>query len=165
MKEIVVAQLKERGVEFDKLADVLYDIQIKYNPKIDHDYCLEMIMAVLDKREVQFAILTGINLDKLAEQNLLDEPLNTLINEDFALYGIDEILALSIVNVYGSIGLTNFGYLDKEKKGIIKEIDDAGKNNANYCSTFLDDIVGAIIAAAASRMAHAYYDNHHPNIK
>ncbi len=158
LKNIVVEQLKERGVNFSKLADVLYDLQIKYNPNIDHEYCLEMIYAVLDKREVQFAILTGINLDKLAEKNMLDEPLNKIVNEDFSLYGIDEILALSIVNVYGSIGLTNFGYLDKAKTGVIKEIDIAGKD-AKVCNTFLDDIAGAIIAAAASRMAHSYYDN------
>ncbi len=139
------------------MAKVLYQLQHKYNEGITHEYCLEMLHAVLEKREVQFAILTGINLDKLAEKNMLDEPLNTIVNDDFGLYGIDEILALSIVNVYGSIGLTNFGYLDKEKLGIIKEIDQAGKDT-NTCNTFLDDIAGAIIAAAASRMAHSYYD-------
>ena len=36
------------------------------------------------------------------------------------VYGIDEILALSIVNIHGSIALTNFGYADKLKPGIIK---------------------------------------------
>ena len=38
--------------------------------------------------------------------------------------------------------------------GIIGEIDRLGKES-NRCNTFLDDIVGAIAAAAASRIAHA----------
>ena len=73
-----------------------------------------------------------------------------MLRNDDNLYGIDEILSLSIVNVYGSIGLTNFGYLDKLKPGIIGSINDK-KNSVN---TFLDDIVAAIAAAASARIAH-----------
>ncbi|EGD50017.1 phosphatidylglycerophosphatase A, partial [Thermoanaerobacter ethanolicus JW 200] len=62
--------------------------------------------------------MTGIALDKLAEKDMLEEPLLSILKKDEPLYGIDEILALSITNVYGSIGLTNFGYLDKVKPGI-----------------------------------------------
>ena len=71
---------------------------------------------------------------------------------DEGLYGIDEILCLSIVNVYGSIGLTNFGYVDKIKPGIIGKLND---EKSNCCNTFIDDVVGALAAAAASRIAHA----------
>ena len=45
------------------------------------------------------------------------------MTRDEALFGIDEILALSIVNLYGSIGFTNYGYVDKVKPGIIKNLD------------------------------------------
>ncbi|MNG40377.1 Phosphatidylglycerophosphatase A [compost metagenome] len=55
------------------------------------------------------------------------------------------------MNVYGSIGFTNFGYVDKLKPGILKKLND--KEDAQ-CHTFLDDIVGAIAAAASSRIAH-----------
>ena len=65
---------------------------------------------------------------------------------------IDEIIPLSIVNIYGTIGLTNYGYLDKEKVGIIKELDNKEGKRVN---TFLDDLVAAIAAAAASRIAHS----------
>ena len=71
---------------------------------------------------------------------------------DESLYGIDEVLVLSIVNVYGSIGLTNFGYVDKLKPGIIGKLND---EKSEMCNTFIDDIVGALAAAAASRIAHA----------
>ena len=56
------------------------------------------------------------------------------------------------MNVYGSIGLTNFGFLDKEKIGIIKELDCEKGERVN---TFLDDLVAAIAAAAVSRIAHS----------
>ena len=88
----------------------------------------------------------------MAEKDLIEEPILSVIKSDEGLYGIDEILPLSIINLYGSIGLTNFGFLDKEKTGIIKELDIAKTGAVN---TFLDDIVAAIAAAAASRIAHS----------
>ena len=89
------------------------------------------------------------------KKGLLSEPLLSMLLNDYGLYGIDEIMALSIVNVYGSIGFTNFGYVDKLKPGIIGKLDRAGKEKG-VCNTFLDDIVGAIAAAAASSIAHRF---------
>ena len=95
--------------------------------------------------------LSGIQFDILAEKKLLAEPLQSIIETDEGLYGVDETLALSIVNVYGSIGFTNYGYVDKKKPGILKQLNDKSTGKVN---TFLDDIVGAIAAAASSRLAH-----------
>ena len=133
--------------------NIVYDLQKKYVPDLTREICLDAIIRVLGKREVQNAILTGVELDMLAEKKLLSEPLQTLISTDNPLYGIDEILVLSICNVYGSIGLTNFGYVDKVKPGIIGKLDEIGKKT-NKCHTFMDDIIGAIAAAAASSVAH-----------
>lgn len=119
-------------------------------------------MEVLGKREVQSAILTGIELDMLAEQKHLNEPLLDIIARDEPLYGIDEILALSITNIYGSIAFTNFGYIDKVKPGILANIDDKEKAK-KQCNTFLDDLVGAVAAAAAASIAHAYGDSYYKN--
>ena len=106
----------------------------------------------MKKREVQNAVITGIEMDKLAEEKKLHPLLNDVLSEDEPLYGVDEILALSIVNVYGSIGFTNYGYIDKVKPGILKSLDDKSTGKVNI---FLDDLVGAIAAAAASRLAHS----------
>src|SRR5690606_29969661 len=107
--------------------------------------------AVLSKREVQNAVLTGIHLDIAGENGKLEERLQSIITTDEGLYGVDEILAFPIVNVYGSIGFTNYGYIDKLKPGILKYLND---KSTGKCNTFLDDIVGAIAAAASSRLAH-----------
>ncbi|MCJ7840321.1 phosphatidylglycerophosphatase A [Lederbergia sp. NSJ-179] len=144
--------LEERGVKIQDIAELVMYLQKRYHPDLEIEECIGNIERVLQKREVQNAILTGIQLDKLAEKGLLDEPLQQIIADDESLYGVDEILAFSIVNVYGSIGFTNYGYIDKQKPGILERLND---HSTGECHTFLDDIVGAIAAAASSRLAHS----------
>lgn len=153
LKEKAIEMLKDRGIELIDIAEITYELQRKYYDDLTLDDCLENVLAVLDKREVINTVMTGIEIDRLVEEGCVREPLRSILLNDYSLYGIDEVLAYSIVNVYGSIGLTNFGYVDKIKLGIISEIDEKGKD-PNRCNTFLDDIVGAIAAAAASRIAH-----------
>lgn len=143
--------LKERGVETKDIAELVMYLQRAYHDDLSIEECLHNVERVLSKREVQNAILTGIQLDMLAEKKLLEEPLLSIIQTDEGLYGVDEILAFSIVNVYGSIGFTNYGYIDKQKPGILQRLND---KSTGECHTFLDDIVGAIAAAASSRLAH-----------
>ncbi|SFC21452.1 Phosphatidylglycerophosphatase A [Alkalibacterium subtropicum] len=152
LHEVALKKLNDRGVELEEIAELVYDLQSPYLTELSVDLCLENVKAVIRKREVQNAILTGIELDVLTEQGKLSSPLQEIIEEDESLYGIDEILALSIVNVYGSIGFTNYGFLDKTKPKLIKRLDD--HTHSKQTHTFLDDIVGAIAAAAASRLAH-----------
>lgn len=143
--------LKERGVEIEDIAKLVMFLQKEYVDDLSMELCYENVQSVLLKREVQNAVITGIELDMLAEKGVLSQPLLDIVINDEGLFGIDEILALSIVNVYGSIGFTNYGYIDKVKPGILKHLND---KNDDQCHTFLDDIVGAIAAAAASRIAH-----------
>jgi phosphatidylglycerophosphatase A len=143
--------LLKRGVTKMAIAELVHFLQKDYFPSLTPEDCIVHIDAVLSKREVQNAVLTGIQLDILAEEGKLMPPLQDMIKHDESLYGCDEILALSIVNVYGSIGFTNFGYVDKLKPGILVKLNDKSDGEIH---TFLDDIVGAIAASAASRMAH-----------
>lgn len=147
------ALLIERGVPLTEIAQLVHFLQVKYIHDLTLVECLESVEAVLGKREVQNAILTGIQLDILAEAGTLIAPLQEIVAKDEGLYGIDEILALSIVNVYGSIGFTNYGYIDKVKPGILARLN---THEGPAVHTFLDDIVGAIAAAAASRIAHQH---------
>ncbi|SEM97025.1 phosphatidylglycerophosphatase A family protein [Lihuaxuella thermophila] len=142
--------LKQRGVSIDDIARIVYELQAPYNKDLNLDICRENVQAVLRKREVQHAIITGVSLDMLAEKKLLPEPFQTIMEVDEPLYGIDEILALSIINVYGTIGLTSFGYLDKKKIGIMNALN----NHEKQIHVFLDDLVGGIAAAASARIAH-----------
>lgn len=152
--EHCIALLEERGVHVEDIADCARYLQSSYHTSLKSEELISSVYKVLSKREVQFAIMTAIALDKAAEEHLLaDKELESLLLSDAPLYGVDEVLAYGICNTYGSIALTNFGYIDKDKYGIISKLNAAGKNTG-HCNTFIDDIVGAIAAAAASHFAH-----------
>lgn len=152
LRQVTIDWLKKRGVTPEDIAQVVYQIQGGFYDQLTFELCLESVEAVIDKREVQHALLTGIALDMAAEAGSLPEPLLTILRNDDPLYGVDEVLALAITNVYGSIGLTNFGYLDKEKVGIIGKLNNQIRESRVH--TFLDDLVAGIAAAAAARIAH-----------
>jgi len=146
-----VELLRSRGVELEDIAECVVYLQQKHHPDVTIDEILPTVESIIRKREVQHAILTGITLDQLAESDSgMDEDLKRILKADYSLYGIDEVLAYGICNLYGSIALTNFGYIDREKPGIIGRINEKGLQ----CNTFLDDIVGSIAASAASKIAH-----------
>lgn len=151
VKELVVNMLACRGVRLEQIAQIVLELQKPYRPSLTLGECCESVEKVMEKREVQHAVLTGIALDVLAETDGLPEPLQTLVKTDDPLYGIDEILALSIVNIYGTVGLTNFGYVDKRKLGVLRVLN---THKDKVVNTFLDDLVAGIAGAAAARIAH-----------
>lgn len=155
VKEAALRKLEERGVKLTDIAEITYSMQAPYNPDLTLEFCVESVKKVLDKRELQHALLVGIELDVLAEKKLLSEPLQSLVESDEGLFGCDETLALGSVLGYGSIGVTTFGHLDKNKIGIIKQLDTKSNNGV---FTFLDDLVASIAAAASSRIAHRERD-------
>ena len=113
--EHTVKRLQDFGVELIEIAKLVQELQGEYIKDLDLERCLESVESVIKKRESIHAILTGLALDDLANEGKLPEPIQSIIHDDEGLYGIDEILTLGIVNMYGTIGLTNFGYLDKKK--------------------------------------------------
>ncbi|HZG83588.1 phosphatidylglycerophosphatase A [Paenibacillus sp.] len=148
--EWILQALASRGVALERIAEIVLQLQKPYNDRLTLEDCLDSVLAVLEKREVQYVLITGIALDQLAEQGLLPEPLQSLMENDESLYGVDETLALGITNVYGMIGLTSFGYLDKVKPGLINELN----HRANGIHVFLDDLTAGLAAAASARIAH-----------
>ncbi|MDF2924334.1 MAG: hypothetical protein K0R57_3248 [Paenibacillaceae bacterium] len=155
VRQAVYLLLEQRGVTLEEIAEIVFQMQEPYHPGLHMDTCVHAVRAVLEKREVQHAVLVGIELDVLAEKGLLSEPLQSLIESDEGLFGIDETIALGAANTYGSISATTFGHLDKHKVGVIKRLD---TKIGSAVHTFLDDLVGAIAACASSRIAHQHRD-------
>src|SRR5690625_5710656 len=89
--------LQERGVELLDIAELVYYLQAKYFDSLTMDTCLHNVNRVLAKREVQHAILTGIELDILAENNQLTETILIIIKWDVGLYFIYEVIYYSYV--------------------------------------------------------------------
>ena len=147
--------LLERGVNVEAIAKIVYELQFPYKADLKLEECIHSVERVLLKREIQHAILVGVELDKLAEQKKLSEPLQSIVESDEGLFGVDETIAFGAVLGYGSIAVTTFGHLDKNKIGVIHELD---KKQEGIVHTFLDDIVASIAASAASRLAHRLRD-------
>lgn len=145
--------LEERGVSLADIVECVVFLQKDFIKEINKGEILQIVKGVLNKREVQHALLTGINIDIETENNNFGSgTIQDIIKRDEGLYGLDEVLAYGICNLYGSIALTNYGYIDRKKPGILGELDDL---STQKCNTFLDDIVGAIAAASASKLAHS----------
>lgn len=147
--------LYRRGVKIEDIAKIVYEMQAPFNDGLTLEHCIKSVERVLLKREVQHAVLVGVELDELAEKKMLSEPLQTIVESDEGLFGVDETIALSSVLTYGSIALTTYGHLDKNKIGIIKKLN---MKNGKDVHTFLDDLVASIAACAASRIAHKMRD-------
>ena len=137
------AALERRGVSIEEISKIVYEMQVPYNKGLTLEHCIESVESVLKKREMQHAILVGIELDELAEKGMLSEPLQSIVLADEGLFGVDETIALGSVFTYGSIAVTTFGHLDKNKIGIINRLDTKEGIGVN---TFLDDLVAAIAA-------------------
>ena len=148
----VIETLKQRGVEVSTLADLSYKMTSEFVPEITMHECEKAVLAVLHKRGFLSPAMIMLDLDRLANEKKLSQPLNDIISNDVGVFGVDEELASAISMIYGPIGITNFGYLDRVKKGVIVQID----HDPSRVNTFLDDLVGAIIAASCGKISHDY---------
>lgn len=151
MKNETITLLESRNITVAKIAELVYFLQRSYYPNLDLSLCEQAVESVLDKRDVQYAILSGLAMDIAAEAGNLPPGLLEAVRNDESLYGIDEVLGMAITNIYGTIGVTGFGYLDKLKIGLVGELD----GDTSRVNTFADDLVAAVAAAAAAKLAHS----------
>lgn len=150
--EYVISRFTEKHIKIHDIAKIVYNQTKEFVPTITIEECERDVIDIIHKRDYLNSAMIMIQLDKLAEQNQLDEPLNTIISNDLGVFGVDESMAVDIATLYGPIGITNFGYLDRKKHGIIKDVD----TDKNHVNTFLDDLIGATVAAACGRISHRY---------
>lgn len=152
MTRLCIVALESRGVTVDDIAHIAYLQQSRYTPEIKFETCRESVLKLLSLRDIFHTVLLSVELDKMAERKMFEGPIQDIIEQDLGLFGVDEVLGLDIARIYGVIGATNFGDIDVNKTGIVNHLNKEGKKEG-VCHTFLDDIVGAIAAAASTRVA------------
>lgn len=152
--EYVTNALAAKGVTYKDIAAIAYQMQSNFIDDLDIKEVQKDTISVLHKREVLNNAMVGLELDRLATEGQLSEPLEAIIRNDAGVFGVDEGLALSIANIYGTIGVTNYGYIDRDKVGIIKKLDE--DKNEHVSNTFIDDLIGAIASAVSAKIAHRY---------
>ena len=153
MKRLNIEKLESRGVTVKQIAEIAYNQQLRYNKNIDINECILSVEKILSLRDTFHLLQLGAEIDRLAEAGLFEGPIQDIIFNDLGVFGVDEIFGLDIARLYGAIGQTNFGDIDVNKPGIVKQLNEEGKPGKPSCHTFLDDIVGAIAAAAATRVS------------
>ncbi|NEW04444.1 hypothetical protein GK047_00200 [Paenibacillus sp. SYP-B3998] len=144
--------LDSRGVSLDDIVDIVDMLQRPYSPDLERKVCEQHVLAVLRKQQTYHAVQLAIKIDAGVENNEFSKQYNHIVGSDEGLFGVDESIATAIPLMYGTIALTNFGYLDKAKIGIIKELD--SDHTGGKCNTFVDDLVCGLVAAACGRLAH-----------
>jgi len=144
--------LLQRGVDIPSIAQICYDQQSKYSDQVEMKLCVDSVEKILSLRDIFHHVQLACEIDRLAEEGLFKGPIQDIIHDDLGLFGVDETMGLDVSGLYGTIGQTNFGDIDVNKRGIVQKLNDDGKKEG-ICHTFLDDIVGAIAAAASTRVA------------
>ena len=153
MLRMNIEKLLERGVSMEQIAEIAFKQQSKWKPDISYGECLESVEKILSLRDVFHLLQLGAEIDRLTEAEAFQGPIQAILASDQGMFGIDELFGLELAGLYGTIGKTNFGDIDVNKPGIVSKLNDAGKKNKGACHTFMDDIVGAIAAAASTRVA------------
>lgn len=156
MQRINTEKLLERGVTIHDIAIIAYQQQYRYNKEIKMEDCIESVEKILSLRDIFHLVQLGAEIDRLTEEKAFRGPIQTIMENDLGVFGVDEIFGLDIARLYGAIGQTNFGDIDVNKPGIVAKLNEDGKSGKKACHTFLDDIVGAIAAAASTRVAQIW---------
>ncbi|HEY8395422.1 MAG TPA: phosphatidylglycerophosphatase A [Bacilli bacterium] len=146
-------RLLERGVTIEDIAEIAFHQQGRYNKNISMKLCIESVEKILSYRDIFHLVQLSIEIDRLTEEGVFRSPIQEIMRADLGMFGIDEVFGLTIAQMYGTIGQTNFGDIDVNKPGIVKKLNEEGKQGSAHCHTFLDDVVGAIAAAASTRVA------------
>lgn len=152
MLELNIKTLLERTVTVEEIAAVAYRQQSKWSKTISMAECVESVRKILSLRDVFHLLQLGAEIDRLTDEGAFRGPIQEILKVDLGMFGIDELFGLELAGLYGTIGKTNFGDIDVNKPMVIDRLNDEGKHGG-MCHTFMDDIVGALAAAASTRVA------------
>lgn len=153
MLKINIETLKERTVTVEEIAEVAFRQQSKWSKEISMQQCIDSVEKILSYRDSFHIIQLGAEIDRLTDENMFKGPMQEILKTDLGMFGIDELFGLELAGMYGTIGKTNFGDIDVNKPLVIDRLNGEGKHDGGMCHTFMDDIVGAIAAAASTRVA------------
>ena len=76
--DLTISLIEQRGVKIRDIAELVLISQKKYYKDLTIEEAEFNVERVLRKREVQNVIMTGIQLDKLAEEGKISSPLDKI---------------------------------------------------------------------------------------
>lgn len=145
----VINTLNAKGVTMTNIAEQAYRMQKRFYPELTVDDYAKQVPKVLKKRDVLNILAVGLALDEVATKKQLPQPLQEIVEHDAGIFGVDELLALCIAQMFGGLSISNTFYMDIAKQGIAKELDHAPGVNV-----FIDDLISALAGAVIARNGH-----------
>jgi phosphatidylglycerophosphatase A len=153
MLKMNVETLKERTITVEEIAEVAFRQQSKWSKTISMKECIDSVEKILSLRDTFHILQLGAEIDRLTDEGAFKGPIQEILQTDLGMFGIDELFGLELAGMYGTIGKTNFGDIDVNKPLVVDRLNGEGKHEGGMCHTFMDDIVGALAAAASTRVA------------
>lgn len=68
LEEHALHLLEKRGVSIEDIAEIVLELQQPYIPEITLEECCRNVRHVLSKREVQYGVITAIEIDIATEK-------------------------------------------------------------------------------------------------
>lgn len=153
MLDMNIQTLKERTVSVEEIAEIAYRQQSKWTDDVSMAECIDSVEKILSIRDVFHLVQLGAEIDRMTDEKMFKGPILDILSQDLGMFGIDELFGLELAGMYGTIGKTNFGDIDVNKPLVVDRLNDEGKHDGGMCHTFMDDVVGALAAAASTRVA------------
>lgn len=157
-----IEQMKKRGINFRKLAEVSQKIQQNYIPELKKDQDMKHIKsaqykAVTDKREMHAHQLLFVELDRKFQRNELSPMMMDLMRDREHFYPPRSTARLAAY-LYGGVSFTNFDKMAKLAHQEI-EFDPELRKWFNQPSlVFTRELSTMIIGTTNGRTAHFFKD-------
>lgn len=146
VKEAITLELNKLGIELDTLSRAIYKEQKKYNNDLVLEDCCNAVEHIISKKEIADKIFICFLLNDLMKSK---DSYIVMPNDYF--FATSKMLGISISEMYGAIGYSNFGYFREYYLEFFDELDSNPK-----CSIFIIDAICGIVAAASGKIAHQY---------
>ncbi|MHC1627613.1 MAG: bifunctional adenosylcobinamide hydrolase/alpha-ribazole phosphatase CbiS [Candidatus Nezhaarchaeales archaeon] len=139
-------RLRERGVTLEDMINAGLEMFIPHPGVETKEKAAEMLkeelLELISDVNISSLVLAGLRLEEDAKRGLIPGLSPSSYSKDPVFLVADEILGMSIANyAAGTLGHFEYVRFDKAKPGIIGKL-----------GPFTDDVIGALIASASSRM-------------
>jgi len=142
----LLERLRERGITLEDMVSAGLEMFVPHPGVEGEERAAEMLreelLELVSDVNVCSLVLAGLRLDEDAKRGLIPGLAASSYSKDPVSLVADEVLGMSITNyAAGTLGLFEYMRFDRAKPGLLKRL-----------GPFADDVIGALIASASSRM-------------
>jgi len=142
----LLERLRERGITLEDVVSAGLEMFVPHPGVESEERAAEMLreelLELASDVNVCSLVLAGLRLDEDAKRGLIPGLAASSYSKDPVFLVADEVLGMSIANyAAGTLGLFEYMRFDRAKPGLLKRL-----------GPFADDVIGALIASASSRM-------------